>query len=648
MALLLVGCPADDTGAQPQASDPGDTSPETGDSGGETGETGDSGETGETGEAGDSGDSGIPMSRPEVILFIGDGMGFDHVRGGGMYASGAAGSLAMESLPFHGRLRTASLSGTTDSAASATAMATGWKTYNDWLGLNRDGDTVENLVERARAAGMSVGVVTTDKATGATPSGFVVHVEDRGDSFTIAEAFAADLPDVLLSGGYSAFEPLLATLPAQVVTDSVALAAAVPDGRPLVGLFADTTFPYVADGYPVGTPTLEEMTLRALDWLDDDPDGYFLMVEGARIDHASHSNSEERVFDEVASFDEAVAAALAWPQAGERTVVVTADHECGGLSVSGSSAAGVVPASDWRWGLHTNADVPVYAMGPLTSVFELARFDQLWVHAVLEASIDGAAAVVAPSIPLLVDGTTTDLGGVVTMQAHATSFGAGLNQLDALRVTSDSDGLWVGVDGVYERGDNTVLVLMDLDEGQGTGLASGLELSDGIDALDAALSAANLTLDVPGVGFDVAFGTVGAEEIGLGSLSPGAGLRGFDGALGDPTNLGWLAGVSNFDDGNIALGAAAGDAGATGLTEHGFEALIYWSSVFPDGIPSTGASVALVVVLLNSTGDYASNQALPPLASSAEPGASAMAVQAVVLLEVDSAGFPVGTAVVSP
>ncbi|GDX79695.1 hypothetical protein LBMAG42_15060 [Deltaproteobacteria bacterium] len=658
LVLVALGCSTEvrvpGVGSDPYDSGTEWSPPETGDTGdsaepADTADTSDSGsDSGEPADTADTGDTGTAVLGPAVVLFIGDGMGFEHVRGGGMYASGAAGSCSMETLPFHGRLRTASLSGTTDSAASATAMATGAKTYNDMLGLDRDGLSVENLVEHARAAGMSVGVVTTDKTTGATPSGFVVHVEDRGDASTIAEAFVASLPDLLFGGSYGDFEPLLAASGAQVVTDSTLLAAASPDGRPLLGLFADTTFPYVADVYPSGTPTLAEMTQKALDWLDDDPEGFFLLVEGARIDHASHSNSEERVFDEVLALDDAVATALAWSGSRDLTMIVTADHECGGLEVTGTSAAGVTPTSAWRWAQHTNADVPIYATGTLTTLFDGERLDQLWVHAALEATINGDSAVSTPTIPLLADGTTADLGAVVVAQAWPTTFGAGYNQLDALRVTADADGLWVGVDGVYERGENAVLVLVDVDYGAGTGLGGDLSLVDGVGALDFALSTLDVSPELVDLGFDVAFGALGAEEVGLTMTSDGAGLRGFSGALGAIDDLGWLPGVSNFDDGNVANGAAASDAGATGLTENGFEALIPWSSVFPTGLPAAGTTVAVSVVLVNNAGDYASNQALPPLAVADEPGAGTVSLAQVVTLAVDGLGAPVGTASVVP
>ena len=245
------------------------------------------GETGETSDTNHTGDTSGPSSPPAVILFIGDGMGFEHVAGGGVYLTGAAGSLSMETLPYQGRIRSSSLSGITDSAAAATTYASGYKTYNSRLGLDGDGEEVENLVEVARALGMSTGVVTTDTVTGATPSGFLVHVRGRGDTVEIAEQEVASPPDVLMGGGSDFLVPLLDTSVVQLVTDADGLAASVIDSRPFFGLFAGNTFPWLAEGYTT-QPSLATMTDAALTRLDTNPEGFFLMVEGARIDHASH------------------------------------------------------------------------------------------------------------------------------------------------------------------------------------------------------------------------------------------------------------------------------------------------------------------------------------------------------------------------
>lgn len=599
-----------------------------------------------------SDDSGLDTSVPEepryVILFIGDGMGFEHVEGAGMYGYGAPGSLSFEAFPHQGRLRTASYSGITDSAASATAYASGYKTYNTRLGLDVDGQSVVNLVERARAHGMSVGIVTTDKLTGATPSGFVVHVEDRGDDAEIAASYLTDLPDVALAGGYDAFAESLSTLDVNLATTGTELAALHPDGRKLLGLFAHGTFPFVADGYNADEPTLATMTSAALDFLDENPNGFFLMVESARIDHASHGNREEEVFDEVMALDAAVSVAADFAQTHDATVVVTADHECGGLDVTGSSGQGEIPASTWRWGRHTNADVPVYGLGPYTDVLDGVRQDQLWVNAVLTAAVDGRDSVQSPSVPALIDGSTAELGPALVTQPWSTNFGAGYNQLDALHLSADRFGLRIGVDGVFERDDNGIFALIDLDYGGNSGFGAGVSLSDITGRLDAALSGMNLAVDVPGVGFDIAYGSLGAQETEYPMLIDDSGVRGWGGDLGTPTNFSWWQGVSNFDDGNVAVGAAARDAGSTGQTENGYEMLVPWTSAFRTGIPSAGATIAVAVVLVNQGGDFASNQALPPLASGVDVGSAALTIVQVAVITIDAAGNPVGSATLVP
>jgi alkaline phosphatase len=167
---------------------------------------------------------------------------------------------------------------------------------------------------------MATGVVTTDTVTGATPAAFLVHWQDRHDYGEIAAQEAAAFPDVLLGGGALYLTPLLGDTP--YVTDAAGLAAA--GEGPLLGLFADDSLPYVYDGLG-DAPSLAEMTAAALEHLAADPDGFFLMVEGARIDHGSHLDDEDRVHPETAAFDAAVAVGVDWAaDQDDVTLIVTA------------------------------------------------------------------------------------------------------------------------------------------------------------------------------------------------------------------------------------------------------------------------------------------------------------------------------------
>lgn len=576
-----------------------------------------------------------------VILMIGDGMGPAQVELGGLHAHGDPTGLSMSSLPVQGSLVTASLSGLTDSAASATAMATGHKTWNGVIGMDRELNPVDNALELARAQGMATGVVSTDKLYGATPGAFTVHTPSRGDFQTIGEQQLASPPDVFLGGGRSILEPLFDGADVQLVRSAEELAAAdLADPRPLVGLFAETTLSYLGEEPPDEEPGIAEMTERALERLSVDPEGFFLMVEGARIDHAGHINDAALAAQEVEAFDEAVASTLEWlaPYTGW-TLIVTADHECGGLVLEGSAKPGEIPAHRWReeWLDHTNVDVPVYAAGTGVEALGAARLDNRWVHSVLSAVIEEREPV-EPAAQRVPDGRTEDVGAVVSSQAWKTSFGVGYNQLDALRVGSDAAGLWIGVDGIAQRDANAMLVLIDTDRGAGRGLGADVRISDEEGALDQLLAAIELELQVEGVGFDLVAGTIGAREFRLAELIEEAGLRGVAPPRFPPADLPWLSAVANLDDGNLATESPAPDAGPTGSTVGGWELYLPWESLFPPSGLDAPAELAVAVALVNQTGSHWSNQALPPLPTADEPAAAPLALTQVVTLDVDADG----------
>ncbi|HND33679.1 MAG TPA: alkaline phosphatase, partial [Myxococcota bacterium] len=376
--------------------------------------------------------------------------------------------------------------------------------------------------------------------------------------------------------------------------------------------------------------------------------GFFLMVEGARIDHASHANDDLRVHPETAAFDEAIGEAITWAATQDDvTILVTADHECGGLSYTGTTT---VDSTDFRWGLHSNADVPVFGYGPAAATVDGQRLQNTWIYAVLRAAVTNSA-VQAPAQPLVVDGDTSDLGAPVTTQLWDSSYGLGYNQLDAMRVTSTPDGLWVGLDGVFEVNNNAVLLLVDMDYGLGTGMGADTTLVDTTGVLDTTISTVSVEAGLSGLGFDMVLGSIGGQEVFRENQgTDSAGLRA---VTVDPANFAWLPAISNFDDGNLsnyapATGAAAADAGATGTTAGGYELQLSWSYLFPNGIPATGASFALAAVLVNDEGTDISNQVLPPQAVEDAVADGTLSVDSVVVVEVDANGILVTNPVVEP
>ena len=603
----------------------------------------------------DTGDPVIPDIPPAIILFVGDGMGEEHVAGGGLLATGDRDGLTLRQAPHQGRLRTSSWSGYTDSAAAATTLATGVRTWNQRIGRGPDGTDLTTIVDMARARGMATGVVTTDTLTGATPSSFLVHVESRYQYDDIADSLVFNLPDVLLGGGRGRLVPRLAGelipegAPAvQLVQTAEELAATVEDERPLVGLFGESTLPFVLDGRGEA-PDLPTMVHAALDRLEDDPQGFLLVVEAARIDHASHLNMTDRVHLETVELDQTVASVLArsegWSERAT-TVVVTADHECGGISVGETGVAGEIPATTWRWGDHTNTRVGVYAWGPGTEDLAGVEGDHRNAHAAIVSALTGIPPQ-APEPDRIADGSLDDLGAPVVVQTWDSDH-EGWSQLDALRIAADESGLWLGVDGVFNDNEHAVLAWIDLDVGAGTGVGADLTLTDHIGAFDHAIASLVPGSMPAGLGFDAVAGTLEMVDVRYGRLYDHGGVRLFHPPNGTADDLWWMPGVVNADYARVARltpvsGVATGSADGYGL-----ELRIPWDSVAPDGLPSTGTTVAVAVTLSDVGGTWASNQALPPWPTDAAPDPGSLPFASVVLLEVGPTGVATGPAELGP
>lgn len=318
-----------------------------------------------------------------VILFIGDGMGAGQVAAARCYAGR---SLSFEAFPHQGQLSTLAAEGwVADSAAAATAMATGHKVYNEVVSLASPGDggELETVLERFSRLGKSTGLVTSSFLTDATPAAFGAHEASRQFYDPIAADYLVQTrPHVLLGGGgYGLSVESAQAAGYQTATNAASLAALGGGaGMPVAGLFGSGPMPYVADGLG-DLPSLAQMTAAALERLARDPDGFFLMVEGGRIDHACHGNDLWRCVAETLAFDEAVRVVAAWAQARRDTlVVVTADHETGGLAVLADCGEGALPEVGWEsWGAHTAAPVGVSGFGVNAErVAQLADNTGLW------------------------------------------------------------------------------------------------------------------------------------------------------------------------------------------------------------------------------------------------------------------------------
>jgi alkaline phosphatase len=297
------------------------------------------------------GSTDTPAQAPQnVIMLIPDGFGPASATFARDYLRATSGrfELAFDSLHV-GSTRTASSdSRITDSAAAGTALATGHKTYNGAIAVDSTGQPVATLLEAAEARGMATGLVVTSRITHATPAVFSAHVRDRADEDRIAAQQLTAGMEVILGGGLRHFLPSasggqrtdgrnLVEEAAQqgyhIVQSDSALEQAPKDGA-LLGLFADSHMAYEIDRAQTSQPSLAMMTRHALDRLAGNEDGFFLMIEGSRIDHAGHSNDAAAHLHDILAFEEAVAPALEYARSdGETLVLVLSDHETGGLSV---------------------------------------------------------------------------------------------------------------------------------------------------------------------------------------------------------------------------------------------------------------------------------------------------------------------------
>ena len=377
-----------------------------------------------------------------VIFMVGDGMAAAHREAARLHLAGLTGRLAMDSLPQTGLMTTTPDDPTdvvTDSAAAASAWATGVATYNGAISVDPEGNPLPTLGRQAKAAGKRTGLVTTAQVTDATPAAFYANSTDRAAQDRIARQFLEDSkPDVILGGGEDwwlpagtpgAFPDQPPADPAEgsrgtqgnlierarqagytYVTNGRQLAAA-PERDKLLGLFAnEEMFQQRPEGQgDVYAPVVDlaTMTRTAIDHLDDSRNGFFLLVEEEAIDEFAHNNNGTRVLQTMAALDRTVAMVRAYVARHPDTLlVVVGDHETGGLTVedvdatdesgTGLSAEdGPFPVRgsdkqfviDWTTGQHSGAPLPLTADGPGSERLA-GTFPNTYVHDVLATALN--------------------------------------------------------------------------------------------------------------------------------------------------------------------------------------------------------------------------------------------------------------------
>lgn len=327
-----------------------------------------------------------------VIVMISDGMGLNDIKLTNKFSDFLFDfGLVIDHLPNQGLAITESLSGVTDSAASATALATGEKTKNGRLGLGDRANVLKNASELAREMGKKIGIVTNDSIYGATPAGFTVHCISRGESDKICQQLIKLAPDVLIGGGLTTLKEsaskseehkaLLANIniaPAQSYWED-ALNADLKGEKAFFG--------FMSTNHDTPSYQLAQATELALKRLENEK-GFFLMVESAAADSAGHNNVIDRKHKGVASFDKAVAVAVKYCLENPDTVlIVTSDHETGGVTLPEGDY--VLSKDLFTTTSHTGVNVGVFALGYGTEFFNNKTVDNTEIAKFVHATLKG-------------------------------------------------------------------------------------------------------------------------------------------------------------------------------------------------------------------------------------------------------------------
>jgi alkaline phosphatase len=391
-----------------------------------------------------------PSVPKNIILFIADGWGYNHIEGTNYWEHGQAGAQVYEREFTHYAMTTFSQKGhgydpklawsdfgylkrmATDSAAAATTMSTGLKTVNGAIGVDENRNPLLHAFEVAEQRGKATGVVTTVQWSHATPAAFVAHDRSRGKYEELAkEMVNVSAVDVIMGcgnpdydvdgkpGAASGGKPHSLRYVGEAETWNALKAGTaggdadgdgIPD--PWTPIQSREEFQKLASGEtpkrvlgcaqnyetlqqsrtgidgeadddaPFETPllatspTLAEMALAAVNVLDNDPDGFCLMLEGGAVDWASHDNQTGRMIEEMLDFNRAIDAVVDWVKSNggweANLVMVTGDHECGYLLGPGSdpelkpvqnNGKGVMPKVEWHYKSHTNSLIPLFVKG---------------------------------------------------------------------------------------------------------------------------------------------------------------------------------------------------------------------------------------------------------------------------------------------
>ena len=306
-----------------------------------------------------------------VVFMIGDGMSLAH-----MYSTWAAnkGKLNLENCQTVGLAKTYCCDRLiTDSGAAGTALATGHKTRYHAVGVDPEGKPLLTLTDLAAAKSKSTGVVVTCRLNDATPAAFCAHNSDRDQAEALIADYAGCGVDFIFGGGKRYFcerkdgRNILEEMKAlgYQTPENQEQLNAIQTGK-VLAVWADHDLPRPS----VRKEMLTESTMKALELLSQNKKGFVLMVEASQIDDYGHANQLDPLVEEILDFDRTIGKVFEWAAAdGETLVVVTADHETGGLTLVGGSLPEGEIIGKFSTGDHSGVMVPVYAFGPGAELF---------------------------------------------------------------------------------------------------------------------------------------------------------------------------------------------------------------------------------------------------------------------------------------
>ncbi len=327
----------------------------------------------------------VDQKAKNIILVIGDGVGLNQITLSRIAQGGPNYRLAIDQLPHQGLSLTHSYQNIyTDSAAAATSWATGHKTKNKYIGIDPKKNRLNSITEMLHLKGYSSGLIATSSITHATPAAFYAHTDSRYKENEIANQLIESNIDIALGGGQKFFDINKLENTHHVFLEKISLSENIDQSKKIIGIFDEDGIRRSFD-----KPSQQEMTAYALERLfnlNEKCRGFFLMTEGSQIDWAAHSNEVQPMIREFMDFDMTIRDLINFISNNKETLlVVTADHETGGLQILNQLDKNI----QIQWGTknHTSIPVGVYAYGPGAHLFN-GIMDNTEIHQKMLEAID--------------------------------------------------------------------------------------------------------------------------------------------------------------------------------------------------------------------------------------------------------------------